>query len=173
MNRRRRRLAVVVVALGVVGLISGVGSYDAVLSDHGASVGVAEPTGDAYVEFADDLRCGTGSNGANEAFVRNRFADNITITEFRIEVTATGGSVGIRTNAVDRTVEPNSPTDLTFDGSYRTGDGPTLHLTPPSGNVSGADHLTVELVEATGSDVRVSSGSTTYDVDCPDGSGDG
>ncbi|WP_338739680.1 hypothetical protein [Haloplanus salilacus] len=169
MTGSRRRLAVVVGALVVVGLVFGVGGYDAVVSDHGAFVGVAEPTGDAYVAFADDLQCGTGSNGANEAFVRNRFADDITITEVSVRVTATGGSVGIATDTVDRTVEPNSPTDLTFEGSYGTAEGPTLRLTPPAGNVSGADRLTVELVEATGSDVRVSGGTTTYEVDCPDG----
>jgi hypothetical protein len=169
MTRQRRRLAVVVGALVVVGLVFGVGSYDAVLSDHGASVGVAEPTGEAYVAFTDDLRCGTGSSGTNEAFVRNRFADGVTITEFSVEVTAAGGAVGVETDTVNRTVEPNSPTDLTFEGSYGTAEGPALRLTPPSGNVSGADRLTVELVEATGSDVRVSGGTTTYEVDCPDG----
>lgn len=171
MSRRRRRLAALLALCAVVSLSLGVGGYSSVSADRNVSVNVAPPE-EAYLAFSDNLQCGAGNGvGDNKHFVKNQFAGNTTIDRIEVEVTAVDGSVrvGDGTGGTTTPVSAGEPTELVFDGPYEPGDSASVLIKPPRGNVSRADKLRVEIVEATGSGVRVAETKITYDVSCPGG----
>jgi len=169
MSRRTRRVVALVALCIAASMALGVGSYGSVSAERSVSVTAAPPE-DAYLAFGDDLQCGmSGGNGDNGAFVRNQFGGTTTIERVEVEVTAIGGSVRVGTGGTATPLSSGASTRLTFDGPYDPGDSASIQVKPPRGNVSGADTLAVELVEATGSGVRVAETSLTYEVACPEG----
>jgi hypothetical protein len=150
----------------------GVGSYSSVSAERSASVSVVEAD-EAYLAFADGLQCGAGGGvGDNDEFVKNQFAGNTTIEYVEVEVTAKGGSVRVGTGGPATQLSQGASTHLTFEGPYEPGEAAGIQVKPPNGNVSGADGLAVELVEASGPGVDVAETSLTYEVSCPGGSDD-
>jgi hypothetical protein len=163
----------VIVLCVAVSLSLGVGSYGSVSAERSVSVSVVPPE-EAYLAFGDDLQCGRGGgNGDNDEFVRNQFGGNTTIERVEVEVTAVEGAVRVGTGGPATQLSSGASARLTFDGPYEPGESASIQIKPPRGNVSSADTLAVELVEATGSGVRVAETSLTYEVSCPGGDGGG
>jgi hypothetical protein len=168
MSRRTRRVVALVALCVAASMALGVGSYSSVSAERSVSVSVVPPE-EAYLGFDDDLQCGMGGN--NQAFVRNQFAGNTTIEYVTVEITAENGYVRVGTGGPATQLSPGASTHLTFEGPYEPGEAASIQVKPPHGNVTGADELSVELIEARGSGVRITEASRTYDVYCPGGSG--
>lgn len=163
MSSYLRRLAVVLSLCVVASMSFGVGGYSSVEADRNVSVSVVEDE-DAYLAFDDDLQC-----GSNNVLVRNQFVGNTTIDRIEVDVTAIGGYVRVGTGGPSTQLGPGDSTRLTFLGPYEPGDAVRMQVKPPTGNVSGADSLNVELLEATGTGVSVSGATHSYVVNCPGG----
>jgi hypothetical protein len=88
---------------------------------------------------------------------------------------STSSVPSIRSGASTRvpSIRSGASTHLVFEGPYEPGESASIQIKPPTGNVSGADALAVELVEATGPRVRVSETRVTYELSCPGGGDDG
>jgi len=170
MSRRTRRVVAVVALCVAISLSLGVGSYGSVSAERSVNVSVAPPE-DAYLAFGDELQCGMG--GDNDEFVKNQFSGAATIERVEVEVTAVEGYVRVGTGGPSTQLSPGASTRLVFEGPYEPGESASIQIEPPTGNVSGADALAVELVEATGPRVRVSETRVTYELSCPGGGDDG
>jgi uncharacterized membrane protein YdfJ with MMPL/SSD domain len=176
MSRRTRRVLALVALCVAASMALGVGSYSSVSAERSVSVSVVPPE-EAYLGFDDRLRCGPGNSagaGNGQAFLHNQFAADIDDIEVRI--TALGGYVRVRAaespkGAPATQLRPNDPTaTLAFEDTYGPGSSVELEMYGPSGvgTKDGADELRIELVEATGPNVRVAGVEKTYEVDCPD-----
>ncbi|WP_435067013.1 hypothetical protein [Haloplanus sp. C73] len=164
MSRYLRRLTVVLALCVVASMSFGVGGYSSVDADRNVSVSVVEDE-DAYLAFDDSLGCGVGNN----VLVRNQFVGNTTIERIEVDVTAVGGYVRVGVRGPGTQLAPGDSTQLTFLGPYEPGDAARMQVKPPTGNVSGADSLNIELLEATGQGVSVSVATQSYVVNCPGG----
>ncbi|WP_251330734.1 hypothetical protein [Haloplanus pelagicus] len=169
MSRRARHLVAILALCVAASSALGVGSYGSVTADRGLSVAIVD-NDDAYIGFADDLQCGMGHGvGDNGEFVRNQFVGETVIDRFVVRATAGGGEVRVGTGGPTHQLASGQSVTLTFVGPYRPGDGADIQVKPPHGNVSGADSLTVRVLDAVGANVSVSGPVRTFDVDCPDG----
>jgi hypothetical protein len=142
----------------------GVGSYGSMSAERSVNVSVV-PSESAYLGVTDELRCGTSGTD----LIRNQFGPNVTIEHIEIEVTAVDGYVRVGADGPATRLAPGESVDLSFRGPYAAGDTAELRVEPPTGNVSGADDLRIELVEARGTGVSVSGVVRSYDVNCPSG----
>jgi hypothetical protein len=176
MSRRTRRVVALVALCVAASMALGVGSYSSVSAERSVSVTVVPPE-EAYLGFDDDLQCSAGNsagNGNGQAFLHNRFAADI--GDIEVQITALGGYVRVRADESPKRgpakrLTPSDPTaTLYFDDTYRPGSSIELEIYGPSGvgTKDGADDLRIELVEATGPNVRVADADKTYEVSCPD-----
>lgn len=166
MNRRIRRIFAVLTLCAAVSLSFGVSGYSSVSAERGVSVTVVEPE-EAYLAFGDSLQCGMGGGtGDNNEFIHNQFGSNTTIEHIRVTVTAIGGYIRVGTGGRATNLSEGESTELTFSGQYEPGESASIQVKPPGGNVTAADELAVELLEATGEGVRVTDTQQTYDVFC-------
>ena len=175
MSRRTRRVVALVALCVAASMALGVGSYSSVSAERSVSV---VPSEEAYLAFAEEgeLQCGADDeSGDNDEFIKNQFAGDTVIKSVEVRVTAVGGYVKISGGGSSATLWDGDSRVLRFDETYGPGESAEIQLEPaaPESNITGADHLQVELVKATGSNVRVSETSLTYDIHCPDrGGGD-
>lgn len=172
MSRRTRRVVALVALCVAASMALGVGSYSSVSAERSVSVSVVPPE-EAYLGFGDDLQCGAGGGvGDNDQFIKNQFSGNTTIEHIEVRVTAVDGyvEVGVKGSGSTTPLWDGKSTVLTFDGPYEPGDAAGVHLKPAAqgSNITGADHLKVELVEAAGPSVHVTETSLRYDIHCPD-----
>jgi hypothetical protein len=168
MSRRRRIVALLALCVAA-SMALGVGGYSSVSAERNVTVAVAPPEA-AYLGLAEELQCNTGGD---DDLVRNQFAGDTSIERIEVEIMARGGYVRVGTSGPAHQLGPGESVDLTFTGPYDPGEAAEMRLKPPTGNVSGADVLRVEVVEATGTGVRVIDASQTYEVNCPGGSSNG
>lgn len=103
--------------------------------------------------------------------IPTRYIDPTTIECIEVEVTAGGGYVRVGTGGRTTQRSPGASTHLIYSESSGPGEAVSIQVTPPHGNVTRADTLSAELVEATGPGVRVTETNRTCDVSCPGGSG--
>lgn len=164
MSRRTRRALALVALCVSTSMALGVGSYGSMSAERSVNVSVAPPE-EAYLGVADELRCGTDGTD----LVRNQFGSNTTIERIEVDVTAVDGYVRVGADGPTTRLAPGESVDLTFRGPYAAGDAAELRVEPPTRNVSGADDLRIELVEARGTGVSVSGVVRSYDVNCPSG----
>ncbi|AXG07293.1 hypothetical protein DU500_13145 [Haloplanus rubicundus] len=176
MSRRTRRIVALVALCIAASMALGVGSYSSVSAERSVSVSVVPPE-EAYLGFDENLRCGPGNSagvGNGQPFLHNQFAADI--DDIKLRVTALGGYVRVRADespkgAPAKQLTPNDPTaTLVFEDTYGPGSSVELEIYGPSGvgTKDGADELRIELVEATGPNVRVAGADKTYEVNCPD-----
>jgi hypothetical protein len=171
MSRRARRLVALWLLATAMGVSVGADAYTAIGAERRVSVAVAAPD-EAYLGFGDDLQCGRGGGvGDNRRFVRNQFRGDATIDRIEVRVTTVGGHLRVGTGGTASRLATGESVRLTFDDSYGPGDAAAIQVKPPVGNASAADALRVELIAATGADVRVADATHTYDVRCPVGPG--
>ena len=181
MSRRRRRIVAVLALCVAASMALGVGSYSSVSADRNVTVAVVADE-DAYLAFGEELQCGMGNgHGDNQQFIRNQFPENTTIEHIEVEVGVPRGANGaLRVRKGERgnsggfvSLSEGRSTTFTYEASYGAGEAARIQVVPPARNVSGANRLAVELIEADGTDVKVTGTSTTYDVNCPRGGSSG
>jgi hypothetical protein len=121
--------------------------------DNSDIVTVEDPT-KAYISFDDKLECGD-----NDIIITNNFADETTLNEGEVTVTAQGGKLRFGPNG-DKVL--NNDDSETFSVSLNPGDSVTIQV--DSKNTT-ATSVTVG-VDASGSAVAVNT-TATVGVDCP------
>lgn len=161
MNSLRRRLAVAVAICAIIGFVSGVGGYNTTSMDrmdNSDIVTVEDPT-EAYISFDDKLECGD-----NDIIITNNFADETTLNEGEVTVTAEGGKLRFGPNG--NKVLNNGDSETFPENGFSSdplGSEDSVTIRVDSKNTT-ATSVTVG-VDASGSAVAVDT-TATVDVDC-------
>lgn len=146
---KRRRLALITIAVASLGLAAGTSAFTTMSADRGVDVRVAGDS-NAYIEIDDkNLQCG---NSSENKLLENNLETTVDIVvEVKVPADA-DKSLKIKPKGdSEKPIElgPGNSKTLNF-GGYETNDGPVLHIGPVNGTTPDTIDIGVEATSDSG-----------------------
>jgi hypothetical protein len=146
-------------------MIVGSSAFTSTSADRSVSVDVVEDE-NAYlgIQSGATLQCG---NPEQNTILQNQFAMTLDTVTIEVRNPATSEEdikVSPKGDGHKEKLEPGESTQIEFDESYSSGNGPRLQINPVQGATP--ENIYIAVVNATGAEMTVSAEEREFSVDC-------